>query len=105
MDNNENALLEQKIENIKSLLDNRITRLEQECGTISTKVMELEKQNTKTDVQYQNIMKTLEKLSNQVEEIKNKPAKRWDTVITSILGAICGVIGGAIAGFLFKQQS
>ena len=64
--------------------------------------------NTKTDLQYEQIMRTLNKLveqtipqlSKEIQEIKDKPAKRWDTIVVGILGAIAGGIGTALIQLL-----
>ena len=64
----------------------------------------LERNNTKTDLQYDEIMRTLKKLidvtipelSKEIQEIKNKPAKRWESIVAGIIGAIAGGIGTAI---------
>ena len=65
------------------------------------RIIALENANTRTDLQYEQIMKTLNKLvdvtipelSKEIQEIKEKPAKRYDTIIVGIIGAIAGGIG------------
>ena len=46
------------------------------------------------DAQYANILTTLAKLETAIEELKGKPAKRWDSVIGAV---ITGVVGFVIA--------
>lgn len=42
---------------------------------------------------------TLNSVSEKVEEIENKPAKRWESVVTTIIGAlVCAFIGWVMAG-------
>lgn len=101
MDNNY-ELLKQQIENFISITKEQIKSLKDENKSLKDKIDILDKQSTKTDVQYSNIIETLNKLTTQVEDLKEKPAKRYDTMIGSILGAICGAVGGAIAGFFIK---
>ena len=65
------------------------------------RISQLEMNNTKTDLQYEQIMKTLNKLveqtipqlSKEIQEIKEKPVKRYETVVVGIIGAIAGGIG------------
>ncbi len=35
--------------------------------------------------------KTIEKLNIEVNELKNKPAQRWELVVTTIISALAGV--------------
>ena len=42
---------------------------------------------------------TLNSVSEKVEEIENNPAKRWESVVTTIIGALVGAfIGWVMAG-------
>ena len=74
------------------------------------RIIQLEKNNTKTDYQYEEIMRTLNKLveqtipnlSKEIQEIKEKPVKRYETVVVGILAAIAGGIGTAIVTLLLK---
>lgn len=74
------------------------------------RIAKLEQNNTKTDLQYDQIMKTLNKLidvtipelSKEIQEIKEKPAKKWDTIVAGIIGAIAGGIGTFIINMFTK---
>ena len=46
--------------------------------------------------------KTIPNLTAQIEELKNKPAKRYDQAVTGILGALFGAAGTMIANMFFK---
>ena len=39
---------------------------------------------------------------NDVQEIKQKPAKRWDSVIAAVLGALGGGIGAALIAMFMR---
>lgn len=39
---------------------------------------------------------TLVQLTAKVASLEEKPAKRWDTLVSGILGAVAGVIGAMI---------
>ena len=90
----------------KDKVDNLVIVTKEQEKRIGT----LELNNTKTDVQYTEIMKTLNKLidvtipelSKEIQEIKDKPAKKWDTIVAGIIGAIAGGIGTFIINMFTK---
>ena len=51
---------------------------------------DLGERGARTDERYNNILATLGKLETSVEEIKGKPARRWDTVIVAVITAVVG---------------
>lgn len=95
---NEEELTKFKIE--CKIYKDKVDKLENVVDTQENRIVELEKRNDKTNFQYEQIMKTLNKLveqtipalSKEIQEIKEKPARRWETVIVGILGAIAGGI-------------
>ena len=44
----------------------------------------------------------MSKSIKEIQEIKDKPAKRWDTVVVGIIGAIAGGIGTYLVNLLTK---
>lgn len=90
----------------KDKVDNLVTATKDQ----EKRITELERNNTKTDLQYEQIMRTLNKLvdetipalSKEIQEIKDKPAKRWDTVVVGIIGAIAGGIGTYLVNLLTR---
>lgn len=110
MEEHKILLLEQEFKNYKSITNKEIEELKKIIEEEQKKIIQLEMNNTKIDLQYEQIIDTLKKLNEktipdlitQVEELKNKPAKRYDQIIGSVLGAIFGAIGGAIAGIFLK---
>lgn len=103
----ENSLIKQDIANIKELLK----ELKDTTRNQEERIVILEKSKPVTDLQFKQIMESLNKLNNttipnltkEIEELKNKPVKRYDQAVTGILGAIFGAIGGAIAGMFLKK--
>ena len=85
----------------------RIIKLEKVTESQETRIIELEKRNDKTDFQYEQIMKTLDKLINttipdltkEIQAIKSKPAERYNQVTTVIITTIVGGIIGYIIKF------
>lgn len=53
-------------------------------------------------VEVKNMRETLNSVVEQVEEIEKKPAKRWESIIAAIIGAIGGSVGTAIITFFIK---
>lgn len=87
----------------------KIDKLEIAMGKIQDRVNNLEAKGEKTDFQYDQIMKMLDKLTEQtipelskeIQAIKNKPVERYNTVVTSIITACIGAIIGYICSKLF----
>lgn len=47
-------------------------------------------------VQYANIMEKLGKLESAVDELKGRPARRWDALVAALLSAVVGVAVGLL---------
>ena len=85
----------------------RVIKLENITESQESRIIELEKRNDKTDFQYEQIMKTLDKLINttipdltkEIQAIKSKPAERYNTITTVIITTIVGGIIGYIIKF------
>jgi alanyl-tRNA synthetase len=103
-------LLKQEFKSYKEVTDRQIAELVRKTEEQEKRITQLEMNNTKTDLQYEQIMqslktlneKTIPNLTAQVEELKNKPVKRYESIVGSILGAIFGAVGGAIVGLVIK---
>ena len=80
-------------ERLKSL-DARMANLEKLTDSVNKLAISLERLTTQQTVTEQRV----ETLTVDVEAIKEKPAKRWDTVIAAIISAL---VGAGIA-FLIK---
>lgn len=110
MEESKILLLEQGLKNYKEQTNNEISELKNEVNKLDTRIKEMEMSKQKTEYQYEQIMETLKTLNEktipnltaQIEELKNKPAKRYDQAITGILGAIFGAVGAFIAGLFLK---
>ena len=75
-------------------LDSRMTNLEKLTESVNKLAISLERltaQQTATE-------KRVEEIAGDVEDIKEKPAKRWETIIAAIISAL---VGAGIA-FLIK---
>ena len=84
------ARQEEKIKGLDRRMDN-LEKLTESVNALAISVERLTNQQATTDNQ-------LETLTDDVTELKEKPAKRWDMVITAIISAL---VGGGIA-YLIK---
>jgi hypothetical protein len=77
-------------------LEKDAERNSKQHGEFYKRLCGLENSQTRTDVQYTEIMKKIEKMSEMLEELKNAPAKNWSTVISAIISGVVGIIVGII---------
>lgn len=89
------ALAQQKTEDRSLRNEGRIKKLESEhetLHTLATSVAVMAERMTSMDTK-------MDTLTTKVEEIEQKPAKRWETVIACV---ITGIVG-AILGFALNK--
>lgn len=87
----------------------KVDKLEMLCVKLQDKVANLETKSEKTDFQYEQIMKMLNKLNEQtipglsaeIQALKEKPIKRYDAIISSIITGIIGIVLGFIGSRIF----
>lgn len=109
-DENELALFKNDFGHYKKETDNKIKKLELLMDEQEKRIQIIERSKEKTDYQYEQIMdmlktlneKTIPDLSKQIQEIKDKPNQRYNTVVTSIISAIVGGIISLFIGKIFK---
>lgn len=108
--NSKILLLEQGLKIYKEVTDKKIIELTDKVSENEREINKLKQSKEKTDYQYEEIMKALNKLNDttipglvvQIEELKNKPAKRYDQVITAFVAALVSGIVGVIIGKFTK---
>lgn len=76
------ARQEEQIKGLDRRMDN-LEKLTESVNKLAISVERLTAQQAATDTQ-------IETLTGDVNEIKAKPAKRWDTVIAAIISALIG---------------
>ncbi len=54
---------------------------------LSQRVIDLESDKKLQTFQYEQILKTLEELKTDINELKDKPNKRWDLIVTGLISA------------------
>lgn len=90
-------LCKQKHEAIEEKLDTHERRLNDHADRL--KKIENENVGTAKDVQnfrntLEDIKKLIEKMTIQLENLREKPAKRWDSLINQVITVIVGIIIG-----------
>lgn len=104
----ENDALKEKV----NQLERRIESLEQkrtaENKEIYERLRSIEIANGVTDERYKSILKELNDqksqlatISNQLNALNEKPAKRLETAITSTISALVGGVIGYVISFIF----
>ncbi len=66
----------------------RIDKIEKKVEKQGERLTEIEKDNSVQAYQFKQIMDILAELKADVTELKNKPNKRWDLVVTTLLGGL-----------------
>lgn len=92
------------------LYKNKIDKLEHITEKQEERIQALEKNNAKTDFQFEQIMKTLDKLNNvtipqltaEIQAIKDKPAQRYNTIVVAVITSVVGGIVGFLVSNLTK---
>lgn len=98
-------LLRQEFADYKENHTATTNAMQEKLEEIDKRLKQVEVSKQKTDFQYEQIMETLKTLNektipnliSQVEELKNKPVKRYDQIVTGLLGAVVGALGAYIA--------
>lgn len=50
----------------------------------------------RNDEKYENIMKEIDKMSKILEELKNRPARNWGTLVSALISGLVGAIIGVM---------
>ncbi len=84
------------------ILEARVTALDERGSNarkeIYDRLRNIETESGRTDERYNSIMVELAEIQEQLKALSEKPAKRWDTAISTAISGIVGAIVGAIVG-------
>lgn len=83
-------------------LQTQIKELKEKDKELEKRLLTVETSREKTEFQYGEIMKALNKLNDEtipklmdeLDSIKNKPAKRWETGINALISAVVAALVG-----------
>lgn len=86
-------------------IDEENERQNERLSTLERSLQEIGKITVNVEKLATNIETMTEELKRQgarLTEIESKPTKRWDAVITGVIGAVVGALGAAVMSGLIK---
>lgn len=98
MDNERIIMMLQETTDKANRNESRIKKLEHESAVLhqlATSVAVMAEQ-------MKGLNQNVTTLASEVEEIKEKPVKRYDTIVTAIITGLVSVLIGFVAGFFLK---
>lgn len=93
------------MDNFEKEIVERITAVEQSVKSLHKRQDhsdQLVESVAKMASKMEHMSKELDDVSEKVNDLESKPAKRWESVIAAIIGAVSGSIGTALIGMLIK---
>lgn len=104
MDDKDFVQLQADYKAYKEHTNNQITELKKRQDDLDKRITSIETSREKTEYQYEQIMQTLEKLNDvtipglvkQIQELKNKPAERYNLIVVTIISSIIGGVVGFV---------
>ena len=81
----------------------RLTECESSVKSLHKRVDHIEQlveSVQKMTVEIQHMREDINKLGEKVDDIEQKPAKRWDSIVAALIGAVTGGIGTALITLL-----
>ena len=71
---------------IKSL-KRRVELLEKEYTTLNDEVNTIDKTQSVVTSKLNTVIETLGKLQQAIDDLKDRPSKRWETIVSALIGA------------------
>lgn len=93
------------MDNFEKEIVERITAVEQSLKSLQKRQDHSDKlveSVAKMATEMEHLREDLNSVEGSVDELKEKPGKRWESVIAAIIGAVSGSIGTALIGMLIK---
>ncbi|MBO6303165.1 MAG: hypothetical protein J6N15_12090 [Ruminiclostridium sp.] len=81
------------------MIRERITALESAYKSLQRRVGHIEElieSVQKMTVEMQHMREDINRMSEGLSELESKPARRWESVVSAVLGALAGGLGTAI---------
>lgn len=105
------SLIEHDLNLFMQQTNAKINKLEDAIAEQDKRIKDMEMYKEITEYQYNQIIenlktlneKTIPDLTVQIQELKNKPVKRYEQFIAGVIGAIAGATGAFIAGLFLKK--
>lgn len=91
------------MENALELIEMQLERHEKSIDDLREQIRICQVDNATVKTEIKQILQGINELKDNVTELKDKPAKKWDTVVTTIItSVITGAIGILIGIFATK---
>lgn len=75
--------LEVEVENLKK----RVSALEKEISTVEDRAADAAQTQTAISTKLNMVIENLGKVQQSIEDLKGRPGRRWETVISALIGA------------------
>ena len=87
-----------RMDAVNENLDKRVSSLEVAVKDIAKIAQSVEKLATNME----NMVKEQERVSDRLQAIEEKPAKRWDAVVSGIISGVIGILIGLLSAGIIK---
>lgn len=85
------------------LIEIQLQRHERSIEELSAQIHLCQLNDATVNVEIKQVLQGISELKDSVSELKAKPGKKWDTIVTTIItSVISGIVGIAIGTFLGK---
>lgn len=85
----------------EQMIIDRFVRLEKDVETLFKNNNSNSDRLTRIETKLDYITDSVNALKTTIENLKNKPAQRWDAIVNTGIGAIVGIIIGLVSSKIF----
>jgi len=96
------CFMQQRIENLEKELKDEKEHSSRARQAIYDKLEDHRTQLAVTDERYKQILNTLNELKSTVDELADNPTKRWNTLVTTGITAMCSGLVGYVLSTIIK---
>ena len=90
--------MDELIKLLKSFINDRIERIENDIKELFQKNNENTNRQSITETKLDTVINLMNDMKNKIDEIAQRPGKRWDTLVMIIITAVVGVVIGMLFG-------
>lgn len=85
------------------MIEIQLQRHEKSIEELSAQIHLCQLNDATVNVEIKQVLQGISELKASVLELKDKPAKRWDSVITTIVTSIVSGVVGVVLGIFFSK--
>lgn len=85
------------------MIEIQLQRHEKSIEELSAQIHLCQLNDATVNVEIKQVLQGISELKQSVLELKEKPAKRWDSVITTIVTSIVSGVVGVVLGIIFSK--